>query len=789
MNWAINGYHWDMPWTPDPKTFGPRGSLKADHMLKNGTNASVFIYKGDAGKEVILSQEHAIQHTIHDPNDILGPAGYGAQNYIPNSDGPLAYTVEFTNDPTATASVQEVTITETLDPNLDWSTFQVTGFGFGAFYYSIPAGLQTYHVQENVISADGVIVDFSDTFDPATGTIVWTLVALDPSTLQPTTNNAVGFLPPDISPPEGDGYVSYSVTANTGLSTGSQIHSQASIVFEENAAIATPALVDTLDVGAPTSSVNVLAATQTTTHFSVSWTGSDDANGSGIGKYEILVSVDGGAFLDWLTNTTATSGTYTGSPGHTYAFYSVAVDNVGNVQPAAGTAQATTSVPPIARRRTVTQGHPAKFTDAAGKVVTVSLTGPGSGELDFLTAGGSADPISFVLTGTTARSRVTVIDSSGLTLSDVSVAGSLAAFTASSANFIGDFSVTGTLGALSLENLNIGPSTIEVDGGGIAPTFTFGVVNDLSLTTAGAIKTISATSWTDGSAATDSLTAASVGSIRIRGAFDASVTLTTTALAITSFTAGSITGGTWTISGSARTITTASVSSSWTGTFAGGITSLTVRGDIAGSLTAASVLRLQAGSITDATVTLTGALSTLSVRAGLSGTLSAASIGTLTAGNISAEAITLSSGGLAAKSITVNGNLNASTIAAVGSIGKVTVGGASASTIFAGVSSSVSAALPTAAEFTAASSITSFVDRGKTTFSDTFIAASAIGSASLSNVTTSNGGIPFGIATKSLKTFSLSQPRKKPFHWNSRQATSVLTTGLTGDLEVEILTG
>ncbi|HWY87819.1 MAG TPA: hypothetical protein VNX28_13900, partial [Gemmataceae bacterium] len=54
--------------------------------------------------------------------------------------------------------------------------------------------------------------------------------------------------------------------------------------------------------------------------------------GSGIGTYDIYVSDDGGPFTHWLTATTLTSATYDGLNGHTYAFYSEATDNVGNVE-------------------------------------------------------------------------------------------------------------------------------------------------------------------------------------------------------------------------------------------------------------------------------------------------------------------------------------------------------------------------------------------------------------------------------------------------------------------------
>jgi hypothetical protein len=67
--------------------------------------------------------------------------------------------------------------------------------------------------------------------------------------------------------------------------------------------------------------------------FTVQWTGQDDGGGSGVASYDVYLSVDGSPFGLWLS-TTDTWAEMTGRPGHTYAFYSVATDNVGNVEDA-----------------------------------------------------------------------------------------------------------------------------------------------------------------------------------------------------------------------------------------------------------------------------------------------------------------------------------------------------------------------------------------------------------------------------------------------------------------------
>src|SRR5215472_9686894 len=72
----------------------------------------------------------------------------------------------------------------------------------------------------------------------------------------------------------------------------------------------------------------------------VQWIGTDV--GSGIQDFTIYVSDNGGPFTPFQTNATATSATFTGQIGHTYGFYSIARDLVGNVEPAKTAAEATT---------------------------------------------------------------------------------------------------------------------------------------------------------------------------------------------------------------------------------------------------------------------------------------------------------------------------------------------------------------------------------------------------------------------------------------------------------------
>jgi hypothetical protein len=105
-----------------------------------------------------------------------------------------------------------------------------------------------------------------------------------------------------------------------------------------------------MDTTPPTSSVNSLPATTTSTNFTVSVTGTDPAgsNGStpsGIASFAIYVSKNGGAFTLLAAVTPADPSTlFNGQAGNTYGFYSVATDYAGNVQATPASAQQTVQI-------------------------------------------------------------------------------------------------------------------------------------------------------------------------------------------------------------------------------------------------------------------------------------------------------------------------------------------------------------------------------------------------------------------------------------------------------------
>ncbi len=304
---------------------------------------------------------------------LAGPAGYGAPAFI-SSSAVLPYTITFVNEPASAAAAQVVTVSEQLGPGLDWQSFEWNSLGFGSDSVQVPAGMSSFSTEIDARATVGLFVDVHADFDPNSGLVTVTFTSIDPTTLTVPANSLTGFLPPNTSSGAGQGFVSFTVSPRRTEAIETVITAQASVIFDSNAPVVTPLFSNTVDSGAPTSSVAPLPA-QSAPQFTVSWSGTDEVDGSGIAFFTIYVSDDGGPFMPFLTNTTETSAVYNGATGQTYSFYSVATDNIGNTQPTPAAAQATTTVVAPATSTMVTSSADPS---TVGESVTfqATVTGP-----------------------------------------------------------------------------------------------------------------------------------------------------------------------------------------------------------------------------------------------------------------------------------------------------------------------------------------------------------------------------------------------------------------------------
>jgi hypothetical protein len=158
----------------------------------------------------------------------------------------------------------------------------------------------------------------------------------------------------------------------------------------------------------------------------------------------------------------------------------------------------------------------AEFVDTNNCLVSVYLTGPGTGEV-YIPSGGQGDAKRIVLYDTTEKSTLvikTLTKGKETGVGDIIVDGSLKAILAKTTDLRGDITVTGSLGSITFDDIadehtiTIGSSANPKAG----VVMKFDQVSDLTIDSQMPIKALTATEWVGGS-----LNAPSVGSITTKG--------------------------------------------------------------------------------------------------------------------------------------------------------------------------------------------------------------------------------------------------------------------------------
>lgn len=224
-----------------------------------------------------------------DPNDLLSdPAGFDSAAYIAE-DQIISYTIRFENPESAQAKASDLTVIAELGAGIDLA--------------SVLSG-QSSH-------PDGMTAEISE----SNRSITWFFEDI--------------MLPPNQSPPEGEGWIRFSARPHADVASGTSISAKAAIRFDYNPPIETNEVVYTVDSGAPATQVQGLTPVQLSPSFEISWAGSDEPGGSGLQDVTLLVSEDGGPFnvLGAFSEQTIL---FLGETGKTYGFATVGIDQVGH---------------------------------------------------------------------------------------------------------------------------------------------------------------------------------------------------------------------------------------------------------------------------------------------------------------------------------------------------------------------------------------------------------------------------------------------------------------------------
>ena len=196
-----------------------------------------------------------------DPNEKISPIGFGPERFV-GVQNPLLYRINFENLTSAEAPAQRVRIVDKLPATLDARTVRLLEIGFKQNRIVVPENRAFYQTRLQLgADLNNLQDDVSAGLDIATGTVMWTLTAIDPATNEQPINPRVGLLPPNNQNRDGEGYVIFTAQPRADQPTRTDLRNAATIYFDDNEPIATNTTTNLLDADVPTSQCAQLPAT------------------------------------------------------------------------------------------------------------------------------------------------------------------------------------------------------------------------------------------------------------------------------------------------------------------------------------------------------------------------------------------------------------------------------------------------------------------------------------------------------------------------------------------------
>lgn len=268
-----------------------------------------------------------------DPNEIIGPMGYDSIHWVSVKDV-LNYTIFFENDPEfASANAQKVDVRFRFEDKAWIRGFGLGSYGFANYSWDIDKSPAAYQNRLDLRDSMKIYVDLNAGVDVVKKQAFWTFSSIDPETgLHPWQVDR-GMLPVNDSTHVGEGFVRFSLKPYEGLKTGDTISIAASIVFDQNDTIPTNRWKNVIDAGAPTSKVKGKVDSKNKNLYHLTLTAEDDKDGSGLKKVTMYLANNFGIYEEYAVCPVDTVIDFEAEPGRQYKFYSLAEDNVGNLEP------------------------------------------------------------------------------------------------------------------------------------------------------------------------------------------------------------------------------------------------------------------------------------------------------------------------------------------------------------------------------------------------------------------------------------------------------------------------
>ncbi|XP_052815880.1 uncharacterized protein LOC128242674 isoform X2 [Mya arenaria] len=261
----------------------------------------------------------------HDPNDMIGPSGFGAARFISGRNR-MTYTIRFENDENATAPAQRVYVEHSYSEFLDDRTFTIGKFGFGEFEQPVKDNSKSFQGTINMTSTSGVYVKIFCGIDVVRRVLFWNFQSIDPATGFAPSDPSVGFLPPN-NDTTGQGFVTFTVVPLKEAPDTTTINANASIYFDQNDPIDTPNVFNTIDKSTPTVNGSVVPRTESAESSIIRLRSEDD--GSGVKQVD-LYRLENGTFSLFAQGIREEMVLISVNVGESMFLLPVPIDNVGN---------------------------------------------------------------------------------------------------------------------------------------------------------------------------------------------------------------------------------------------------------------------------------------------------------------------------------------------------------------------------------------------------------------------------------------------------------------------------
>ncbi|MGX8713776.1 MAG: hypothetical protein ACSW8I_08900, partial [bacterium] len=182
----------------------------------------------------------------------------------------------------ATAPAHTIRIVDTLDATVfDLASFSASSFCIGKHKVDIKGGqsfIRTVDMRPDI----DLIAEVRLNFSKSTGVAEWVFRSLNPATLQTETNPMVGILPVNTDG-SGVGDVCFNINRKRRLQDSTLIDNHASIIFDNEAPIATPVWRNIMDVKPPVSIIDSMTFVDDTVYLTMAATD----NLSGVWRYHV----------------------------------------------------------------------------------------------------------------------------------------------------------------------------------------------------------------------------------------------------------------------------------------------------------------------------------------------------------------------------------------------------------------------------------------------------------------------------------------------------------------------